>query len=357
MNRLPSWDPFTDWRPVKVNWVKVDISKEDMKRFTERSNLRGLVQTVSFLLIIACTATLSYYAFSVGNWVLMVVGLYLHGMIYGHFGAGIHELTHNTVFASKRLNRAVITLFGLLHWPYNPYFYRASHVHFHHRYTLHQNSDGEDVPNYVELNGKTLFLLFFNVLHFKSLFQSLARLFTLKPISKGWRMRGYPLDPWEKFILEKAPEDEKRDIHRMAVMSLVFQVLFVTACILSGYWFLIVLITLAPFYGPGIHGFMCGVHQHANCEANHPDFRKSCGDATLDPISSILFWHMEYHIEHHMFASIPCYRLKAFGAFVADQMPPKEHAIPRMFKLARQSPQLFGSREKWREDYGRFKGF
>ena len=170
-------------------------------------------------------------------------------------------------------------------------------------------------------------------------------------------MRGYALDRWEKFIIEKAPDQEKRDIRNFAVLSLVFFLTFVTVCVISGYWFLIVLITLAPFYGPGIHGFVCGIHQHANCEANHPDFRKSCGDAILDPISSILFWHMEFHIEHHMYASIPCYRLKAFARFVADQLPPKERAVPRVIKLARQSPQRFGSREQWREEFGRFKGF
>ena len=66
---------------------------------------------------------------------------------------------------------------------------------------------------------------------------------------------------------------------------------------------------------------------------------------------------MEYHIEHHMFASIPCYNLKKFSRFVAGQMPEKEYAIPRLFKLARLSRDMFGSPAQWREDYGRFKGF
>ncbi len=355
--KLPAWDPFLNWQPVSVKWVKVDIAKEDLKRFQERSNIKGLVQTFLFLLIIASTAFLSYFSFLNHYWLLLALGLYLHGTVYGHFGDGIHELIHNTVFKSKLLNKAVTTLFGLLYWPYNPYFYRASHVNFHHRYTLHQNSDGEDVPNYVELSKKTLIGLFLNVLHIRSLVQCFARLFTLKPVSKGWRMRGYPLDQWEKFVLEKVSEKERKEIKNFAILSLVFNIVFVAASIWSGQWFLIVLITLAPFYGAGIHGFMCGIHQHANCAANEPDFRKSCGDARLDPISSILYWHMEFHIEHHMMASIPCYNLKKFGEFVSDQMPSKEHAIPRMFRLARQSPEVFGSREAWRENFGRFKGF
>jgi fatty acid desaturase len=357
MAKLPIWDPFTDWRHTDTKWIKVDISKEDMKRFTKRSNLKGLLQTFSFLFIIAFTAFISYYAFTARNWILLAVGLYFHGMIYRHFGNGIHELTHNTVFESKFLNKAVTMLFGLLYWPQNPYFYRASHIPFHHKYTLHQNSDGEDVPNYVEFDLKTALFLLFKVLHIKSFLQCIRRLFTLKPGSFGWRMRGYQLDLWEKFILERATEKEQKVIQRFAVISLVVQILFVAVCILTGYWFPIVLITLAPFYGPGIHGFMVGVHQHACCEANNPDFRKSCGDAILDPISSILYWHMEYHLEHHMFAGIPCYNLKKFSKFVAGQLPEKEYAIPRILKLARKSREMYGSKEEWRENFGRFKGF
>ncbi len=357
MGKLPVWDPFTEWRHADIRWIRVDISKEDMKRFTRKSDIKGLIQTFSFLLIITATASLSYYAFAARNWLLLVLGLYLHGMVYSHFGNGIHELAHNTVFASKPLNKAVTIIFGLLYWPYNPFLYRVSHVHFHHQYTLHQNSDGEDVPNYVELNKMTAFNLFFKVLQIKSFIMCVGRLITIKPLSKNWRMRGYRLDSWEKFVLERATEKERREVYRFAALSLAFQLLFAAACILSGHWFLIVLISLAPFYGPGVHGFMCGIHQHACCEANHPDFRISCGDAVLDPISSILYWRMEYHIEHHMFSSIPCYNLKAFSVFAADQLPKKEFAVPRIFKLAALSREVFGSKEEWRENFGRYKGF
>ncbi len=66
---------------------------------------------------------------------------------------------------------------------------------------------------------------------------------------------------------------------------------------------------------------------------------------------------MEYHIEHHMFAGIPCYNLKAFSEFVADQLPPNEYSIPRIVKLIKSSPEVFGSWQQWRDNFGRFKGF
>jgi len=118
--------------------VRVNISKEDLLRFTERSYAKGLFQAVGFLAIVATTGGFSWWAF-------------MH-------------------------------------------------------YTLHHGSDGEDTPNYVEFKWRNFYDLFLNVLHWKSLFQNLARLFTLKPTSRGWRGRSYQLDTWERFILQRANE-------------------------------------------------------------------------------------------------------------------------------------------------------
>jgi fatty acid desaturase len=103
--------------------------------------------------------------------------------------------------------------------------------------------------------------------------------------------------------------------------------------------------------------FIAGIHQHAACEANNPDFKISCGDAILDPLTSFLYWHMEYHIEHHMYAGIPCYNLKKFSQFVADQLPPKEHALPRILKLHKVCQAKYGSWQNWRDNFGLYKDY
>ena len=45
--------------------------------------------------------------------------------------------------------------------------------------------------------------LFLRVIQVKALVQNLARLVTLKPTSKGWRGRDYPLDTWESLEVHK----------------------------------------------------------------------------------------------------------------------------------------------------------
>jgi fatty acid desaturase len=357
MDHPAAWNPLTEWKHTTVDWIRVDISQEDLRRFTQRSDFKGLCQAVGFLLLVGATGTCAYWGFTQHYWILMAVALYFHGMIYKHFGDALHELSHNTVFASRKLSVLFTTVYGLLYWAWNPHLYRISHQTYHHRYTLHQGSDGEDVPNYVKITPWFLFTIFFGVFQIKSLILNLGRLVTLKPTSHHWRGRGFQLDTWEQFILKNASKKDRQLVHRFCWYALVTQIVFVGVCIYLKLWFLPVLITLAPFYGPTFHTFMCSTHQHAACEANHPDFRVSCSDAILDPFSSFIYWHMEYHIEHHMFASIPCYNLKKFSQFAAGQLPPKEHSLPRLFKLNNRCREKYGSWQYWRDNFGRFKGF
>ena len=357
MDEVKTWNPFESWKPATVKWIKVNISREDLARFTQRSNLSGLCQAIPFLLLFAVTGFLAYLTLANKHYVLFGLVLLVHGTFYGFFGSALHELSHNTVFSSRFLNRAMTFLYGWLYWPYNPYLYRLSHHSYHHRYTLHQGSDGEDTPNYLHLNARLVFDLFFRVLHVKALVQNVARLVTLKPASNGWRGRGYPLDTWEAFVIKNASEDGRKSVHRFAVFCLVSHVLFVAVCLYFGLWLLPVLITFAPFYGAGFMGFIAGVHQHTACEANNPDFKVSCGDAILDPLTSFLYWRMEYHMEHHMYAGIPCYNLKKFSRFVAAQLPPKEHAIPRILNLHKTCKEKYGSYQYWRDNFGMYKGF
>lgn len=357
MSHPATWNPLTDWKPAKVDWVRVDITPEQLRKYTERSNIKGLLHAIGFLLIVGATASLSYFAFLQQNWVLLAVALYIHGTIYGFFGNALHELCHNTVFKSKFLNLGVTALFGYLYWPFNPHHYRLSHQGYHHRYTLQLGTDGEDVPNYVKLTPWFVLNLFFSLIHPLKLLQCVYRIVTGKPVSLGWRGRGFNLDNWEKFILKNASDIERRRVYLHGWACLVVHVIFVTLCLLSGNWFLPIIITFAPFYGAHILGFLDGIHQHAACEANHPDFRVLCGDAKLDPLSSFLYWRMEYHIEHHMFAAIPCYNLKKFSRDFADQLPPKANSISRIFALHRLSKERWGSWQNWRDDVGRYKGY
>jgi len=63
------------------------------------------------------------------------------------------------------------------------------------------------------------------------------------------------------------------------------------------------------------------VPMHTGLKDNVDDFRLCVRSITLDPISHFLYWRMNWHIEHHMFAAVPCYRLRKLHQAVAADMP------------------------------------
>ena len=42
---------------------------------------------------------------------------------------------------------------------------------------------------------------------------------------------------------------------------------------------------------------------------------------TLNPLLEFLYWRMNWHSEHHMYAGVPCYNLKKLSRVIAHDMP------------------------------------
>jgi fatty acid desaturase len=43
---------------------------------------------------------------------------------------------------------------------------------------------------------------------------------------------------------------------------------------------------------------------------------------TLNPFLRFLYWQMNHHIEHHMFAAVPCYNLHRLHGMIQHDLPP-----------------------------------
>ena len=48
---------------------------------------------------------------------------------------------------------------------------------------------------------------------------------------------------------------------------------------------------------------------------------KSTRSIILPSFIEFLYWHMNWHIEHHMYAGIPCYNLRELHKELKDDMP------------------------------------
>jgi fatty acid desaturase len=47
-----------------------------------------------------------------------------------------------------------------------------------------------------------------------------------------------------------------------------------------------------------------------------------CRTFYLNPVLQFLYWHMNYHTEHHMYAGVPCYNLGRLHRRIRHEMPP-----------------------------------
>jgi len=135
-----------------------------VRRLTERSDARKLLQAGSFLLIFAGTLSLSLFFFLHRMWVPMAAAFYLHCLFHGFIGmqAAVHELSHGTPFKTRWLNELFYHHFCFLSWN-NPVHFRASHM-LHHQYTLHRRLDKEVMPEKLAFNwldGASRFLFDF----------------------------------------------------------------------------------------------------------------------------------------------------------------------------------------------------
>jgi fatty acid desaturase len=90
--------------------------------------------------------------------------------------------------------------------------------------------------------------------------------------------------------------------------------------IITGLWVIPLIITFFAFIGNwGV--YFVGLPQHCGLRENVPDFRKSVRSMTLNPVAEFLYWRMNWHTEHHMYAGVPCYNLKKLHAELAWDMP------------------------------------
>jgi fatty acid desaturase len=53
-----------------------------------------------------------------------------------------------------------------------------------------------------------------------------------------------------------------------------------------------------------------------------PDFRLLCRTIYLNPFVRFIYWHMNYHTEHHRYAAVPCYNLAKLHEAIKDDLPP-----------------------------------
>ena len=301
----------------RVKWYRCPVDPAVLRQLMKRSDLSGAVQTLGHLGLFLVTGTVSAYCFVRGYWLPFVVAMWCHGTIGTFFrGLAVHELGHGTVFKTRWLNRFFLRLLSLLSW-WNHHEYAMSHT-YHHRYTLHPEGDREVLlPSDLGLSIRSVVqMVTFNV---EGLFRVVGSAVRMALPRYNLKVTGIRTSEWTQALFSIAPDVERRAV-RWARLTILFHGAVIMISALTGAWWLAMVITGYLFVGNWLT-HLCGKPMHAGLRDNVPDFRLCVRSNTLHPFISFLYWRMNWHTEHHMFAGVPCYNLKKLAAVIADDMP------------------------------------
>ena len=320
------YPPLSEARDaLNVQWYRSAMEPQRFRELSRRSNLEGWIQAGGHLALFISTGTAVYFAYTAKAWLLFVLAIFCHGTISSFFrGPATHELGHGTVFNTKWLNKLFLYLFSLLSW-WNPFDYASSHT-YHHRYTLHPEGDRENLlPLHPEV-GKTFLLQLFtiNLLTLpgrtfgKGGLVSTVWVTVLDAVGKTGS-NDIPSNEWLNALHKDQPDQHKKSI-RWSRLQLVFHSSIILLSIVSGLWVLPLIFTLCSFIANWLSYFVA-LPQHCGLQENVSDFRKSTRSIKLPRFVEFLYWHMNWHIEHHMYAGVPCYSLRKLHLELKDDMP------------------------------------
>ena len=312
-------------RSLCVRWYRCPIPIEKLRELSRPNDLQAWFQTGGHIALFTGTGVLVYLFLRQQIWLGFALALFAHGTVASFFnGPAPHELGHGTVFRTKWLNKPFMYLFSMVGW-WDPFDYAVSHT-YHHRFTLHPDGDREVLLPIHPSVGRTFLLQLFTI----NLFTQPGRIFgrggfipsiiaTVRAAFGRLGSTEISVHEWLDVLHRDQPEEHRKSIW-FARLTLLFHGTVVVVSIVSGMWVLALLITVAPFIGNWLAYFV-GLPQHCGLRDNISDFRKCVRSVKLDPLSEFLYWRMNWHTEHHMYAGVPCYNLKKLSREIAADMP------------------------------------
>ncbi len=274
------------------------IAPAKLKALSTRSDAAGFARLGSHLGAIAlCSVAL---ALAWGTW-WMLPAFVAQGVLINFLYAGQHEMSHSTVFRSRRLNKLFGRLFGfVLIYPRD--FDQIQHF-AHHRFTQLWDGDGELARDRYSLASYLLWVL--GPTYWYTRVRRVAR-FSL----------GIVTEPY-------LPDARKPGLIREARWHLAGYGLIAAVSVMMGSWlaaelWLLPMLLLKP------------VHQLQNTIEHlglpHVDsITENTRSTRTNALMRWLCWNMQYHTAHHAFPGVPCYKLAELHRTIFDergQCPP-----------------------------------
>ena len=295
-----------------INWYRTPLDRDTIRALNKRSNWKGFLQAGGHLALILATGTLAWQVQD--RLYLLLPVLVLYGTFYVFLLNATHELSHQFGLQDALAQRGLsarFLLFGLAAAIscFGPATPSTTNI---------PCTRPEDLE--VVLPRKPSAKDFIQV----TLFDPWNLYATIRKhiLHSFGRVEG----EWENHLFPAADPTRRRRLARWARFLLAGHAVLVGTSLYFGLWLLPILTTCGVFYGGWLR-FLCNNTQHTGLQDDVPDFRLCTRTVILSPFTRFLYWHMNYHIEHHMYAAVPCYNLGKLHQLVKHELPPSPKGL------------------------------
>ncbi len=259
------------------------LTPPELRALTERSDARGWIQMISHIGAILLAGWL--HGVALGSFWVLLTGLVL-GVLLNFTYAAQHELSHATVFKTRRLNEWFGRGIGFLQIFPRDY---DQIMHFaHHQYTQDWERDGELIREPYTLTTYLLWLS--GVTYWRNRVLGLIR-----------RARGIILEPYIR------PEEEAKVI-RESRLHLLGYALILLSAIAVGSWAPLTFWVLPMVLTKPVHQLQNTI-EHLGL-SHEPDILENTRSTRAGPLIRWLCWQMPYHTAHHTFPAVPFWKLR-----------------------------------------------
>ncbi|MGO4914288.1 fatty acid desaturase [Pseudogemmobacter sp. W21_MBD1_M6] len=263
------------------------LTPDELRVLTARPDLRGGLQMGSHLGAIAIAAGAHWYV--TGTWMVLLTGFVL-GVLVNFLYAAQHELSHATVFRTRKPNEVFGRIIGFI-----MIFPRDCDqvMHFaHHQYTQDWERDGELVREPYTLASYLLWL--FGVTYWRNRVFGVVR-----------RARGIILEPFIK------PGEETRII-RESRWHLAGYGAIVLVSVLTGSWAALTFWIIPMVLTKPVHQLQNTI-EHLGL-SHEADILENTRSTRTNAVMRWLCWQMPYHTAHHTFPAVPFWKLRDLNA-------------------------------------------
>ena len=302
------------------------VTPAELKKMNKRSDLRGAAQMASHLGAIVLAVFLHNQALGT-DWVFLTG--FILGVLLNFLYAAQHELSHATVFATRKINEVFGRLIGfLMIFPRD--FDQVMHF-AHHTHTQNWEKDGELVREPYTIITYLLWLS--GVTYWRNRIFGIFR-----------RSMGYIAEPFIRLEEENKIIRESR-IHLALYFAIIGISFYLKTWAALNFWILPIVLTKP------IHQLQNTI-EHLGL-SHEDDILENTRSTRTNAMLRWLCWQMPYHTAHHIFPSVPFWKLQQLNSKIETQVGTVhkmgwiEFQIAIIRKLAHKDESQWPQNEVW----------